>query len=95
MLLQTDPESNEAEHLLGNLHSLIRIPPPNAQATTTYDFYHKSLLDFLEDPERCGTLHVQDREVIRFIWNRMNEACASKFLLALVFLPSSQMNLTL
>ncbi|KAJ2916069.1 hypothetical protein MD484_g4328, partial [Candolleomyces efflorescens] len=56
LLLQMDPESNEAEHLLGNLHSLIRIPPPDDNATARYGFYHKSLLDFLEDPERCGKL---------------------------------------
>ncbi|KAJ2928723.1 hypothetical protein H1R20_g8425, partial [Candolleomyces eurysporus] len=54
LLLQTDPESNEAEHLLGNLHSLIRIPPPSDQAAARYDFYHKSLIDFLEDENRCG-----------------------------------------
>ncbi|KAJ2929883.1 hypothetical protein H1R20_g7205, partial [Candolleomyces eurysporus] len=54
LLLQTDPESNEADHLLGNLHSLIRIPSPSNQATTNYDFYHKSLFDFLKNPGRCG-----------------------------------------
>ncbi|KAJ2929880.1 hypothetical protein H1R20_g7200, partial [Candolleomyces eurysporus] len=58
MLLQTDPESDEAEHLLGNLYSLIRIPPPSDKATSKYGFYHKSLFDFLEDPGRCGKLYL-------------------------------------
>ncbi|RXW20022.1 hypothetical protein EST38_g5830 [Candolleomyces aberdarensis] len=56
MLLQTDPESNEAEHLLGTLHSLIQIPPQSDQTRTGYGFYHKSLLDFLKDPGRRGKL---------------------------------------
>ncbi|KAJ2915220.1 hypothetical protein MD484_g5215, partial [Candolleomyces efflorescens] len=54
LLLQTDPDSNEAEHLLGDLHSLIQIPPPGWQGMAEYGFYHKSLLDFLKDPARCG-----------------------------------------
>jgi hypothetical protein len=79
LLLQTNPESNEAEHLLGNLHSLIRIPPPVDQATTKYDFYHKSLLDFLEDLTRCGNqqkLYVEENEI--FIWDRFIQACTSE-----------------
>ncbi|KAJ2924496.1 hypothetical protein H1R20_g12604, partial [Candolleomyces eurysporus] len=74
LLLETKP--GEAEHLLGGLHSLIRIPPPNERATTKYDFYHKSLLDFLQDPNRCGKLHTQDREIFEFLWNRFNQACS-------------------
>ncbi|KAJ2923548.1 hypothetical protein H1R20_g13549, partial [Candolleomyces eurysporus] len=69
MLLQTDPESNEAEHLLGTLHSLIRIPPHSNQTTTEYGFYHKSLLDFLEDPGRCRKLYVEESERYVFIWD--------------------------
>jgi hypothetical protein len=86
LLLQTDPESNEAEHLLGNLHSLIRIPPPNDQDTTPYDFYHKSLFDFLEDSERCGELHIQLGEVLGFLWDRFHRVCASESDDALIFM---------
>ncbi|RXW11311.1 hypothetical protein EST38_g14544 [Candolleomyces aberdarensis] len=75
LLLQTDPESNEAEHLLGNLHSLIRIPPPSTQATTRYGFFHKSLLDFLTDPDRCGRLHVRESDVNVFIYDAFVRAC--------------------
>ncbi|KAJ2926034.1 hypothetical protein H1R20_g11062, partial [Candolleomyces eurysporus] len=78
MLLQTDPESNEAEHLLGTLHSLIQIPPHSDQTTTRYGFYHKSLLDFLEDPGRCGKLYVEERERRVFIWDGFVRVCARK-----------------
>jgi hypothetical protein len=81
LLLQMDPQSNEAEHLLGNLYSLIRIPPPSNQTTTVYDFYHKSLFDFLEDPGRCGKLYVGLDEIGLFIWNAFVRACASEFFL--------------
>ncbi|RXW13013.1 hypothetical protein EST38_g12843 [Candolleomyces aberdarensis] len=62
-LLQTDPESDEAEHLLGNLYSLIWIPPPSDQATSGYDFYHKSLFDYLDDPGRCESLYESARRL--------------------------------
>ncbi|KAJ2917375.1 hypothetical protein MD484_g3090, partial [Candolleomyces efflorescens] len=77
LLLQTDPENNEAEHVLGNLHSLIRIPPPSDQAGTKYGFYHKSLFDF---PRRCGRvnhqkLFVEWDEIQTFMWDRFVQAC--------------------
>ncbi|RXW12061.1 hypothetical protein EST38_g13793 [Candolleomyces aberdarensis] len=59
LLLQKDPDSSEAEHLLGNLHSLVRIPSHSDQETTEYGFYHKSLFDFLDDPGRCRSLFVE------------------------------------
>ncbi|KAJ2929879.1 hypothetical protein H1R20_g7201, partial [Candolleomyces eurysporus] len=77
MLLQTDSESDEVEHLLGNLHSLIRIPSPSDWATTQYDFYHKSLFDFLDDPDRCGKLYVESSQIWAFIWDRFIQACAT------------------
>jgi hypothetical protein len=92
LLLQTEPESDEAEHLLGNLHSLIRIPPPSDQATTKYDFYHKSLFDFLEDPARCRSqqeLYVEENEIEAFLWDRFLQACLSKFVSLSVFVSSS------
>ncbi|KAJ2923192.1 hypothetical protein H1R20_g13898, partial [Candolleomyces eurysporus] len=76
MLLAADPEgSGEAEHLLGNLHSLIRVPPPSDQATTGYDFYHKTLFDFLSDPRRCGNLYLKGKEIWSFIWDKFIQAC--------------------
>ncbi|RXW18846.1 hypothetical protein EST38_g7015 [Candolleomyces aberdarensis] len=78
LLLQTDPESNEAEHLLGNLHSLIQIPSPSDQVTTKYNFYHKSLIDFLDDPDRCGKLYVDWGDVKAFLWGKFVRACAMR-----------------
>ncbi|RXW15967.1 hypothetical protein EST38_g9895 [Candolleomyces aberdarensis] len=98
LLLQTDPESSEVEHLLGNLHSLVRIPTPSNQAVAKYDFYHKSLFDYLGDPHRCGKLHVEWSDVRVFIWNAFVRACArgcdtqfsspQSFLEFLICLPS-------
>ncbi|KAJ2929545.1 hypothetical protein H1R20_g7547, partial [Candolleomyces eurysporus] len=79
LLLQTDLESNEAEHLLGTLHSLIRIPPHSDEKRTKYGFYHKSLLDFLKDPSRCGKLYVKESERSVFIWDAFVRVCASEF----------------
>jgi hypothetical protein len=90
LFLQTDPESNEAEHLLGNLHSLIQIPPLSAQATTQYGFYHKSLFDFLEHPGRCGELYFRKSEVWEFLWDSFNRACTSEFVSALSSVSLSQ-----
>ncbi|KAJ2929885.1 hypothetical protein H1R20_g7207, partial [Candolleomyces eurysporus] len=90
LLLQTDAESNEAEHLLGNLHSLIRVPPPSDQATTKYEFYHKSLFDFLLDPNRCEGLYIRGRTILVFVWDRFLGACSSECVSALVSLPISQ-----
>jgi hypothetical protein len=89
LLLQTDVENNEAEHLLGNLHSLIRIPPLGDQATIQYDFYHKSLFDFLEDPDRCGMLHFPNGEFFGFIWDSINQACTSEFSFTPSIVPPS------
>jgi nucleoside-triphosphatase THEP1 len=93
LLLQTDPASNEVEHLLGNLHSLIRIPPPRNEATTAYGFYHKSLFDFLEDPDRCGKLHIRRKKVLGFLWDRIHGACASEFDIVLVSLSVSDITI--
>ncbi|RXW19596.1 hypothetical protein EST38_g6258 [Candolleomyces aberdarensis] len=76
VLLQT--ESGEAEHLLGALHSLVRIPPPSDQDTTQYNIYHKSFTDFLKDPNRCGDLFVDDSDIGVFLWDRFVRACANE-----------------
>jgi hypothetical protein len=85
LLLQTDPESNQAEHLFGNLHSLVKIPPPGSHAWVQYDFYHKTLFDFLRDPGRCGELYVEQSRISVFIWDRFVQVCKSKSCSASVF----------
>ncbi|KAJ2923028.1 hypothetical protein H1R20_g14066, partial [Candolleomyces eurysporus] len=88
MLLQMDPEGNEAEHLLGTLHSLIQIPPHSNQTTTEYGFYHKSLLDFLKDPGRCGKLYVEESERRVFIWDAFVRYKSDAMVLKGVVTPS-------
>ncbi|KAJ2929287.1 hypothetical protein H1R20_g7807, partial [Candolleomyces eurysporus] len=85
LLLQTDPESSEADHLLGNLRSLIGTRNPGKEADTRYTFYHKSLLDFLSDGSRCGDLHIQISVITMFLWDRFLRACASALISASVF----------
>ncbi|TEB30693.1 hypothetical protein FA13DRAFT_1792269 [Coprinellus micaceus] len=43
----------QADYLLENLPSLLRIPPLEDQSSP-YRFYHKSLHDFFKDGSRCG-----------------------------------------
>ncbi|KAJ2917560.1 hypothetical protein MD484_g2876, partial [Candolleomyces efflorescens] len=77
LLLQT--ENGEAEHLLGALHSLVRIPPPNDQTKSQYSFYHKSLLDFLNDDNRCGDLFLEESDIGVLLWDRFIRTCTSEF----------------
>lgn len=65
-LLEARP--GEAEYLLESLRSLIGLI--TREGTFTFHFYHKSLLDFLGDPSRSATLHVNDEEVTRFHMDR-------------------------
>ncbi|KAJ3522597.1 hypothetical protein NMY22_g11825 [Coprinellus aureogranulatus] len=45
--------SGQADYILENLTSLIRVPSPK-HPNSHYGLYHKSLIDFFEDPRRCG-----------------------------------------
>ncbi|RXW14096.1 hypothetical protein EST38_g11758 [Candolleomyces aberdarensis] len=55
LLLQSD--DGDAEYVLGDLHSLIDVPPSD-DLETPYRFYHKSLHDFLGSEDRCGSVYV-------------------------------------
>ena len=77
-----------AEHLFGTLHSLLKVPSWK-DGDEPYNFYHKSLLDFLGSPERCGYLYVQENEGRAFFWDRYLRVCDSKLLLLLLRRPCS------
>ncbi|KAJ2924809.1 hypothetical protein H1R20_g12289, partial [Candolleomyces eurysporus] len=62
------------EFLLGSFHSLIRIPPLD-DTVTPYDFYHISLLDFLNNRSRCQKLYVDASELSGFIWEAFIRVC--------------------
>ncbi|RXW19804.1 hypothetical protein EST38_g6043, partial [Candolleomyces aberdarensis] len=66
-----------AEHLFGTLHSLLKVPSPK-DIDEPYSLYHKSLLDFLRDPQRCGHLYVEEDERRAFFWDRYLRVCDSK-----------------
>ncbi|KAJ2916244.1 hypothetical protein MD484_g4161, partial [Candolleomyces efflorescens] len=50
----------EASYVFGGLNSLISIPPVEDHILP-YSLFHKSFTDFLDEPTRCGSLHVEDR----------------------------------
>ncbi|RXW23120.1 hypothetical protein EST38_g2752 [Candolleomyces aberdarensis] len=67
LLLQTD--NGNAEYVLGDLHSLIDVPPSD-DLETPYRPYHKSLYDFLGSEDRCGPIYVGDMQCAEFLWGR-------------------------
>jgi hypothetical protein len=73
-----------AEHLFGTLHSLLKVPGSKV-VDEPYSFYHKSLIDFLRNPQRCGRLYVEEDERRAFFWDRYLRVCDSKsFYLSLI-----------
>ena len=60
----------ETNHVLGNLASLVYLPPPD-EDRAPFRFYHQSLGDFLSDKTRCRELFV-DSETLKAI-------CAKRF----------------
>ncbi|RXW18212.1 hypothetical protein EST38_g7647 [Candolleomyces aberdarensis] len=67
LLLQTD--DGDAEYVLGDLHSLINVPPSD-DLETPYRPYHKSLYDFLGSEDRCGPIYVGRTQCAELLWNR-------------------------
>lgn len=51
----------ESDYVLGNLSSLIWIPPLQ-DLDSPFQLYHKSLFDFLSDKTRCGDLYVDPQQ---------------------------------
>jgi hypothetical protein len=58
----------ETEHVLGTLTSLVRLVDENAEPS--FHFYHKSLLDFLKDPQRSADLVVNYQSLALFLKER-------------------------
>lgn len=63
--------SGDTQRVLGGLTSLICLDP--------FRFYHKSFLDFLQDPRRSGSLHVSVPEVDKFLGDRYYQVLKSTF----------------
>ncbi|TEB19304.1 hypothetical protein FA13DRAFT_1718953 [Coprinellus micaceus] len=79
-LLESSP--GEMEYLLGNLTSLIDLGPDRQGRSPSFNFYHKSLHDFLYDGRRSSPLHSElpspskrysptQKIVMRFVDERM------------------------
>ncbi|RXW18210.1 hypothetical protein EST38_g7645 [Candolleomyces aberdarensis] len=75
LLLQTDNEN--AEYVLGDLHSLIDVPPSD-DLETPYKPYHKSLYDFLDSKNRCGPIYVRRAQCAELLWDRFFDICTDK-----------------
>ncbi|TEB19168.1 hypothetical protein FA13DRAFT_1744691 [Coprinellus micaceus] len=58
----------EAEYVLGALTSLVGLISENGDPD--FHFYHKSLLDFLRDPQRSGDLHINEESLDQFARDR-------------------------
>ncbi|TEB22938.1 hypothetical protein FA13DRAFT_1740427 [Coprinellus micaceus] len=65
-LLESYPE--EAVHVLGTLQSLVS--PVDENGEPGFHVYHKSLYDFLDDPQRSSDLHVNEESFHHFARDR-------------------------
>ncbi|KAJ3536789.1 hypothetical protein NMY22_g5880 [Coprinellus aureogranulatus] len=61
-----ESQPGETEFLLRNLSALVGINEDGASLR----FYHKSVMDFLASPKRCGDLYVDPETVSNFLQNR-------------------------
>ncbi|RXW13694.1 hypothetical protein EST38_g12161 [Candolleomyces aberdarensis] len=75
LLLQTD--DSDSEYVLGDLHSLIDVPPSD-DLETPYRPYHKSLYDFLASEDRCGPIYVGHMQCAEFLLGRFLDICMHK-----------------
>ncbi|KAJ2935938.1 hypothetical protein H1R20_g1152, partial [Candolleomyces eurysporus] len=73
LLLQTD--NGDAEYVLGDLHSLIDVPPSD-DLETPYRPHHKSLYDFLGSEDRCRPIYVGEMQCTEFLWGRFFDICS-------------------
>ncbi|TEB40221.1 hypothetical protein FA13DRAFT_1784811 [Coprinellus micaceus] len=66
----------EMEYLLSPLVSLVCIVGKNGEPD--FHFYHKSLSDFLKDPQRCGAFHIPEHGIAEHINDRYIEVFKNK-----------------
>lgn len=55
-----ESQSGDVERLLGNLHSILSVPPKDEAHERHYRFYHLSFPEFLCDPLRAKEFYVAD-----------------------------------
>jgi hypothetical protein len=76
LLLQTN--NGDPEYVLGDLHSLIDVPPSD-DLETPYRPYHKTLYDFLRSEDRCGPMYVDEVRCGEFLCSRFFEICTREY----------------
>ncbi|KAF5339415.1 hypothetical protein D9611_009865 [Ephemerocybe angulata] len=68
LVLQGSP--SEEQYALGPLSSLLLTQISEENLGRPYSFYHKSFLDFIEDPTRCGERFLTEDEVFKWMAQR-------------------------
>ena len=72
-----ETSTGEAQLVLGALPSLIQIPRSMGES---YTFYHKSFLDFLEDPRRCKSFaDLGEQDILPWICERFGRILTCEF----------------
>ena len=71
----------EADHLLGDVHSLVKVPSFE-DIEAPYGFYHKSLFDYLEGLYRAGPLFLHYQPRSDFVWEKYLGAVRGKLALS-------------
>ncbi|KAJ2936800.1 hypothetical protein H1R20_g291, partial [Candolleomyces eurysporus] len=67
----------EGDELLGNVRSLVQIPPSDDKKTP-YTFYDKTLFEFLENNERSGPLHISFVDRHKVYTAKYLDVCTNK-----------------
>ncbi|RXW16695.1 hypothetical protein EST38_g9159 [Candolleomyces aberdarensis] len=67
----------QASHAFRNLNSLVSTPPAENHHSP-YRLYHKSLVDFLQDRSRSGTLYIEPKAVLEHFVDRYFQLWKSK-----------------
>ncbi|KAF6742901.1 hypothetical protein DFP72DRAFT_1021571 [Ephemerocybe angulata] len=68
LILEASP--GEEQYALGSLSSLLPTQISKENSLKPYSFYHKSFLDFIADPTRCGKSFLTEGEALTWVAQR-------------------------
>ncbi|KAF5339421.1 hypothetical protein D9611_009869 [Ephemerocybe angulata] len=68
LVLEASP--GEEQYALGPLSSLLSTQVSEENSLKPYSFYHKSFLDFIADPTRCGERFLTEEEALTWVVQR-------------------------
>ncbi|KAJ3520296.1 hypothetical protein NMY22_g12819 [Coprinellus aureogranulatus] len=73
-MLESSP--GETEVILGSLRALVGTTDKHGKPA--FNFYHKSLIDFLGDQDRSGGLHLEETAVVQFFQERYSQVIKNR-----------------